>query len=79
MTAKKWDKTIWQLERKPAVKKKYIKFNKPKDKKYGRGTRLCVLCGRRGSHIRKYGLNVCRQCFREVAEKLGFKKYGHEV
>ena len=25
--------------------------------------------------VRKYGLNLCRQCFREVAEKIGFKKY----
>jgi len=25
--------------------------------------------------VRKYGLNFCRQCFREVAVGLGFKKY----
>ncbi|RLJ03398.1 MAG: hypothetical protein DRP11_00775 [Candidatus Aenigmatarchaeota archaeon] len=25
--------------------------------------------------IRKYGLYYCRQCFREIAEKIGFKKY----
>jgi small subunit ribosomal protein S14 len=25
--------------------------------------------------IRSYGLVLCRQCFREVAEKLGFRKY----
>ncbi|MEM1903602.1 MAG: 30S ribosomal protein S14, partial [Pyrobaculum sp.] len=25
--------------------------------------------------IRKYGINLCRRCFREVAPQLGFKKY----
>jgi len=25
--------------------------------------------------IRKYGLYLCRRCFREVAPVLGFKKY----
>jgi len=24
--------------------------------------------------IRKYGLNICRQCFREKADDIGFKK-----
>lgn len=79
MTAKKWDKTMWQLENKPAKKGRYIKFNKPKDRKFGRGTKSCKLCGRHGGHINKYGLHVCRQCFREIAAKLGFRKYGAEV
>ncbi|MFP3240930.1 MAG: 30S ribosomal protein S14, partial [Caldivirga sp.] len=25
--------------------------------------------------IRRYGLMLCRRCFREVAPQLGFKKY----
>jgi ribosomal protein S14 len=25
--------------------------------------------------IRSYDIVLCRQCFREVAEKLGFRKY----
>ena len=25
--------------------------------------------------IEKYGLNLCRQCFREIAADIGFKKY----
>jgi len=29
----------------------------------------------RGKSIRRYGLNLCRQCFREIAEDLGFKKF----
>ena len=36
----------------------------------------CTRCGRLGrGNIGKYGLNVCRQCFREIATQLGFKKY----
>lgn len=35
----------------------------------------CRRCGRTGGVIRKYDLYICRQCFREVAEELGFKKY----
>jgi len=37
--------------------------------------RVCRRCGRKGRGIiRKYGLNLCRQCFREIAPKLGFRK-----
>ncbi|MFQ6074900.1 MAG: 30S ribosomal protein S14 [Candidatus Bathyarchaeia archaeon] len=43
--------------------------------KYGKGSRPCWRCGSHGPVIRAYGLYLCRQCFREVAEKLGFKKY----
>jgi len=37
--------------------------------------RTCRRCGRHGAVIRKYGLNYCRHCFREIAEKIQFKKY----
>ena len=46
-----------------------------KDRKYGKGTYLCRRCGRTGGVIRKYNLMYCRQCFREVAKNVGFKKY----
>jgi len=46
-----------------------------KERKFGRGSRVCRRCGRRGAIIRRYGLYYCRQCFREIAKKLGFKKY----
>jgi len=46
-----------------------------KEKKFGKGTIKCRRCGRQGGIIRKYGLNYCRQCFREMGKKLGFKKY----
>nr|AOZ56022.1 hypothetical protein [uncultured korarchaeote] len=39
-------------------------------------TPQCKRCGRRGRGIiRKYGLYLCRQCFREVAERMGWRKY----
>ena len=31
--------------------------------------------GRFGGHISKYGIGLCRHCFREIAEEIGFKKY----
>jgi ribosomal protein S14 len=42
----------------------------------GKGTRKCRLCGTARGNIRKYGLNICRRCFREVGESLGFRKFG---
>ncbi len=46
-----------------------------KERKYGKGSRPCRRCGSYGPVIRRYGLNLCRCCFREVAQQLGFKKY----
>ena len=46
-----------------------------KDRKYGKGSRYCSRCGTHGGLVRRYGLNLCRQCFREVAPRLGFKKF----
>ncbi|MBN2478192.1 30S ribosomal protein S14 [Candidatus Micrarchaeota archaeon] len=41
----------------------------------GKGKRKCRICGCPEGLIRKYGLYVCRRCFREVGEKIGFRKY----
>ncbi len=30
------------------------------------GSRRCRVCSNQGGLIRKYGMNICRQCFREV-------------
>lgn len=35
----------------------------------------CQRCGRKRGMVRRYGLDLCRQCFRENARDLGFKKY----
>ncbi|KCV68948.1 30S ribosomal protein S14p/S29e [Fonticula alba] len=42
---------------------------------YGKGSRECRSCSSRGGLIRKYGLNLCRQCFREFATDIGFHKF----
>ena len=34
-------------------------------KRYGKGSRGCRVCGHRAGLIRKYGIMICRQCFRE--------------
>jgi ribosomal protein S14 len=44
-------------------------------KKVGKGTRKCKRCSSHGPVIRRYRLDICRHCFREVATELGFKKY----
>ncbi len=46
-----------------------------KPRKFGKGARWCRRCGQYPALIRSYDIMLCRQCFREVAEKLGFKKY----
>lgn len=75
MTATDFKKMLKQLANKPAKLKKYLKHNMPKPRKFGINTKKCRICGRVGAHIKKYGIGLCRQCFRENAEKLGFKKY----
>jgi small subunit ribosomal protein S14 len=75
MTASDWRKITKQLKSKPAILKKFLKHNKPKDRKTGVSTKKCERCGRLGTHVGQYGLHLCRQCFRELAVELGFKKY----
>ncbi|VDN55186.1 unnamed protein product [Dracunculus medinensis] len=47
-------------------------FSHPR--KYGPGSRSCRVCSNHHGLIRKYGLNMCRRCFREYAKDIGFKK-----
>ena len=75
MTASNWKKVFKQLQSKPAKLQKFLKHNKPKERKYGTSVRKCMRCGRFGAHISSYGLHLCRQCFREIAKDIGFKKY----
>ncbi|EJP69877.1 hypothetical protein ACQRIT_006826 [Beauveria bassiana] len=42
---------------------------------YGKGSRSCRVCKHTAGLIRKYDLNLCRQCFREKAKDIGFAKY----
>jgi small subunit ribosomal protein S14 len=75
MSYSSWDKALKQLRAKPEKMKKFIKFNAPKQRTTGRALKRCRRCGRIRGHINKYGLNYCRQCFREIATQIGFKKY----
>ncbi|KAK1932626.1 putative ribosomal protein S14p/S29e [Babesia divergens] len=45
-------------------------------KTYGPGSHQCRVCFNRHGLIRKYGLSICRQCFRERANLIGFHKVG---
>ena len=46
-------------------------------KGYGKGSRACRVTGRQGGMglVRKYGINMKRQVFRERAYDMGFMKY----
>lgn len=75
MTTKDYKKAFKQLSAKPSKLKKFIKHNSPKVRTTGIGLRKCNRCGRYGAHVRSYGIHLCRQCFREDAKLIGFKKF----
>lgn len=75
MTVSDWRKITKQIQNKPVKLARFLKHNKPKERKIGRIVKKCERCGRIGAHISSYGLNFCRQCFREIAVDIGFKKY----
>nr|XP_019049068.1 40S ribosomal protein S29 [Kwoniella bestiolae CBS 10118]OCF27998.1 40S ribosomal protein S29 [Kwoniella bestiolae CBS 10118] len=41
---------------------------------YGKGSRQCRVCAHQAGLIRKWGLDMCRQCFREKSKQIGFTK-----
>ncbi|MCX6642941.1 MAG: 30S ribosomal protein S14, partial [Candidatus Bathyarchaeota archaeon] len=47
-------------------------MSEQKKRTTGAGTRRCIRCGNHNGLIRRYGLNICRRCFRETAASLGF-------
>ena len=67
-------KVLQQIQGKPAKYQKYLKYGVPRKRKFGRSLNKCRRCGRTAAHIGKYNLKFCRQCFREIAKKIGFKK-----
>lgn len=75
MGSSDWKKILTQLKNKPVIREKFLKHNKPKNRKYGIAVKKCGRCGRYGAHIKSYELNLCRHCFREIAEEIGFEKY----
>ncbi|MEM3126909.1 MAG: 30S ribosomal protein S14 [Candidatus Woesearchaeota archaeon] len=52
-----------------------MKHNAPKKRSCGKAIYKCRRCGRNGAQISKYNINLCRQCFRDIATKIGFKKF----
>jgi len=75
MTTSDYRKVFKQLKSKPIKLKKYLKHNKPKKRNTGIAKKKCQRCGRARGHIDKYGLDICRHCFRDISTKIGFKKY----
>jgi len=49
-----------------------VKYKRPRRKEEGRA---CIICGRPEGLVRKYGINMCRQCFKRKAKDIGFEKY----
>lgn len=75
MTTSNYKKVLKQIVKKPAKLVKFKKHNVPKDRTCGIAKKKCIRCGRTRAHIGKYGLGLCRQCFRQKATELGFNKY----
>lgn len=75
MSTSNWQKMFTQLDSKPVTKAKYIKHNAKKTRSCGYTTKACVHCGSHRAFNGKYGINLCRRCFRDFAQSLNFKKY----
>mgnify|MGYP002762841766 FL=1 len=70
-----YEAVLEQIKHKKGKKEKFEKHNAPKERDFGKEKKVCRRCGRTGRGvISKYSLNYCRQCFREIAEELGFKQ-----
>ncbi len=76
MPASTWENMLKQSGHKHGKLLKILKHNKPKERKFGKGARRCQRCGRYDGIIRRYGLMLCKDCFKEVAPLLGFAKLG---
>jgi len=75
MTQSDYKKVFKQLKAKPVKLKKFIKHNSPKKRTTGFALKPCRICLNKRGFIGKYGLNLCRKCFRDIATDLGFKKF----
>ena len=45
------------------------------NKRKARQRVACKRCGNTRGVVHKYNINLCRMCFKELAEKLDFRKY----
>ncbi|CAE6422284.1 unnamed protein product [Rhizoctonia solani] len=62
----------WKSSHPPKMTHDAVWFSRPR--KYGKGSRECRVCAHQAGLIRKYGLDICRQCFREKSAAIGFTK-----
>lgn len=46
-----------------------------KPKPYKIKPKICAWCGAHKGVVSKYRLNICRRCFKDYAEQIGFRKY----
>jgi small subunit ribosomal protein S14 len=74
-----YERIAKNLKDNPAKYNRFVKFNKHKMQPHDIRSRRCVRCNRGEAHIGIHGLNYCRECFREVAKDVGFRKYGKEA
>ncbi len=75
MTYGYYKKALKQLKEKPEKMRKFLKHNAPKKRTTGIAQFRCRRCLRIKAFIKKYNLQLCRQCFREIAPKIGFTKF----
>ena len=75
MVQSSYKKVITQLRNKPIMKAKFIKHCLPSKRTCGRSRIKCRRCGRMQAIVGQYKIQLCRQCFREIATKIGFIKY----
>jgi ribosomal protein S14 len=50
-------------------------MNEKKEGKFRKSRIYCRICRNNKGMIHRYGINLCRRCFKDMAEKIGFKKY----
>jgi small subunit ribosomal protein S14 len=74
-----FEKIASTLKGKPAKYSRFMRFNKHKMQPNDKRRNVCTRCNRAEAHISIHGLNYCRECFREIAEDIGFRKYGKEA
>ncbi|MFH0715178.1 MAG: 30S ribosomal protein S14 [Candidatus Diapherotrites archaeon] len=49
--------------------------DKTSERKKRELARYCKNCGNNKGMVHRYGINLCRRCFKEFAEQLGFRKF----
>ncbi len=75
MTQSYYKKAFKQLRAKPVKLAKFLKHCAPKERTCGKSRMKCKMTGSMRGYIGKYKIGVCRQQFRDIATKIGFKKY----